>query len=593
MKQICATLIGTLIFLSTHGLTAQSLDSLSLVIEQNDNEPKVDALNLLSKKLYRTDTDSAIQLSQLASELAESLNYTRGVAEAQRRLGLTYGKKDQFDKALEHLLVSQRNFKLLSDSVALSLLHNNIAGVYRNRGEYSKSLNEYLQGMALASRIKNLEIQAMIHNNIGILYKNAGEYDSAVSHYFRSLDIKKKVRPNLVGSSYTNIGLVKIKLKDYEEAENYLQMALDIDIEQGDAWGIANNQENLGLLYLEKGELDQAQEYFRKAIDGFKAVNTIGGIANNQNYLGEIYFKKGQFQSAIAELKQALRGFEKYKDEQGEAKTWINLARCNMALGNLQKAITQSKKALEVALPIRALPEAVEANELLFNLYGKRSDKRAYEYAQRFILLKDSLFDQQKLAFIAQLESRRELSSIEQQNRLLSKENELKEKELEASNFKIQRQRTIQYALIICLIFGGIAAILGYQYYNKKIKTINLLQALNSEINMQKEKISSQAEELQKVNGEMKNMNQSLEFLVKERTRKIESQNKKLREYAFSNSHEVRAPLSNLLGLIDLSKHPNVDKKEQLEILEQIYLSAIELDDVITRVNKILEEEEL
>lgn len=71
---------------------------------------------------------------------------------------------------------------------------------------------------------------------------------------------------------------------------------------------------------------------------------------------------------------------------------------------------------------------------------------------------------------------------------------------------------------------------------------------------------------------------------------KIERQNKKLIEYINMNSHEVRAPMARILGL--LLVHKSTDNLEEKEhILTELHSSAESLDEVIKKMNRILEVE--
>jgi hypothetical protein len=54
---------------------------------------------------------------------------------------------------------------------------------------------------------------------------------------------------------------------------------------------------------------------------------------------------------------------------------------------------------------------------------------------------------------------------------------------------------------------------------------------------------------------EILELNEQLEGKVKQRTEQLELRNKLLEEYAFYNSHVLRAPLCSLQGLIELSNH--------------------------------------
>ena len=91
---------------------------------------------------------------------------------------------------------------------------------------------------------------------------------------------------------------------------------------------------------------------------------------------------------------------------------------------------------------------------------------------------------------------------------------------------------------------------------------------------------------------ELRIINTSLEEKVKQRTEKILAQNKKLREYAFSNAHVVRAPLARIMGLTNnLLDEPSTTSKK--EFLDSMKDSAKELDDAIRGVSRILAEEDV
>ncbi len=64
----------------------------------------------------------------------------------------------------------------------------------------------------------------------------------------------------------------------------------------------------------------------------------------------------------------------------------------------------------------------------------------------------------------------------------------------------------------------------------------------------------------------------------------IEIQNKKLREISWMQSHIIRAPLSRILGLVNIFDTTRPDQSEIGEILEYIRLSADELDSVIRAI---------
>jgi signal transduction histidine kinase len=97
-------------------------------------------------------------------------------------------------------------------------------------------------------------------------------------------------------------------------------------------------------------------------------------------------------------------------------------------------------------------------------------------------------------------------------------------------------------------------------------------------------------EELISSNEEIKVLNENLERLVQERTQKINQQLEQLSKYAYMNSHEVRAPLARILGLLPLIKTEN-NHHSKTELLEKVYHCSEELDEVIKKMNRLLERE--
>lgn len=69
----------------------------------------------------------------------------------------------------------------------------------------------------------------------------------------------------------------------------------------------------------------------------------------------------------------------------------------------------------------------------------------------------------------------------------------------------------------------------------------------------------------------------------------IETQNKKLKEIVWIQSHVVRAPVTRLLALVDIIKNTELTPTEKDEMLEHIESSAKEMDSII---NEIVEKSE-
>lgn len=67
----------------------------------------------------------------------------------------------------------------------------------------------------------------------------------------------------------------------------------------------------------------------------------------------------------------------------------------------------------------------------------------------------------------------------------------------------------------------------------------------------------------------------------KDQERQLQAQNKQLIEIAWTQSHELRAPLANIMGLLHLLKIDQVNAEIQQLYLEKLEEAAKDLDKVI------------
>jgi len=116
--------------------------------------------------------------------------------------------------------------------------------------------------------------------------------------------------------------------------------------------------------------------------------------------------------------------------------------------------------------------------------------------------------------------------------------------------------------------------------------------------------VSSRTEELETANDrlikmnkelsasslEIKSMNENLDSLVKERSKKIEDQLGLLIKYTHMNSHEVRGPLARILGLLEVIKL-DPELSDAKNVVNELCSSGEELDEIIKNMNRLLEKE--
>ncbi|UZR96423.1 ATP-binding protein [Chondrinema litorale] len=118
----------------------------------------------------------------------------------------------------------------------------------------------------------------------------------------------------------------------------------------------------------------------------------------------------------------------------------------------------------------------------------------------------------------------------------------------------------------------------------------NRLQSANAELRQknyfiqeQKEEIQAQAEELEEYTKEIHLINERLEDAVVKRTARLKKSNEELDNFVYRVSHDIRAPLSSILGLIALIKMETLPTKLE-DYINMVSQSIHKLDTFVKNI---------
>ncbi len=117
-----------------------------------------------------------------------------------------------------------------------------------------------------------------------------------------------------------------------------------------------------------------------------------------------------------------------------------------------------------------------------------------------------------------------------------------------------------------------------------------IIDGQNNKLKEQNHKLTQAEEEIRTSHDLLQEANSNLEEKVAIRTQKLDLQNQKIKEYAFLNSHKVRAPLVRILGLVRLYSTGQLTDDELKYVNDNIEKSALELDGITKKINKELDD---
>jgi tetratricopeptide (TPR) repeat protein len=429
-----------------------------------------------------------------------------------------------------------------------------------------------------AERINYTGGQARSLVVMGGVYWGFGEYKEALSYYLDALEQYRKL-DDIKGRSdcLNNIGEVYKKLGEYNSALDYLQQALRLKEEiegKGNALLIYSN---LGELYALMGEFNKAEAHYMIALEGAKRKDDKKTLSYASDGLGLLFYQKKNYKNSIPYLQQAVTIREASHDIRGNSYSYTNLGRTYSKLGILDSADYYFQKGLIAA-------KQSHANDVRANIYKYISelDSLKGNYYQSYLnfklhsQLKDSLYNTEKAAQIAKLQTDYEMDILQRDNK--------------AKHLEVRQKNTMIIAVIMLLI---LTLALAYAFHKQRTVQKNandLLTTKNVEIEKKNIEIQAQSVQLQTLNDNLANLNQNLEEKIKLRTELLREQNKVLSEYAFVHAHELRAPIANILGLVELLRHSEMSNKDGV-IIKHLYTATAELDQVIKKIASQLDNE--
>jgi AraC-like DNA-binding protein len=285
------------------------IDSLERALNNHSKADtlKVNLLNELSYEYRWLNFNQSQQYADQALQIANGLNYQRGIAEADLRLAHCYwalgDNQLAIERGLEATTIAERiHLKAILGESFLALGRS-----YMDQQATTKALNYTRMAEKLALRFENWDMLSRAYNLTGVVLYLKKETDSALLFYGKALDLMKQkptakthlsqVVSNIgecyakrdidLGISYfnnalaiardpasrnnsaeaailANIGHAMIKKKDYRNAEKYLLESLKLARKLGSRRSVRYNYAGLVDLKIREGKSAEALEYLKK-----------------------------------------------------------------------------------------------------------------------------------------------------------------------------------------------------------------------------------------------------------------------------------------------------------------------------------------
>ncbi|WP_020528528.1 tetratricopeptide repeat-containing sensor histidine kinase [Flexithrix dorotheae] len=421
-------------------------------------------------------------------------------------------------------------------------------------GDHLEGMELIKKGLSQSEEKDYIFGLAKSNNYLGLVYIYEGELSSALKCQQKFLDYSEQIQDEWgVADAYTNIALVHFNFKNYEESEKYYLKAYDMQSRIGNKEGMGYIKNSLGRIYMEKNDIERALSEFMQSYQIQMEVGNLKGLVYALNSISKVSILKGKMDEALLYLNEALEYSLEINYLWGECST-------NIDLGNYFLKMEQYRKAIEVAEKGYLQAKQLSSNQLIAGASGVLNKaykgvgnyQKALEYQGFYFIYNDSLLGEEQARKIEKLETEFQLAQSEMENNRLKQENLYKDEQ-------IKRQRVTVFAGVSILILVGIFIFFLLKVNKREHRFNKVLLAKNKLIQSQKEELEMQSEEIGDQNAELFARNEALSNLNREKDTLMHIV-----------AHDLRAPLNQIKGLVELISIEGHSEKSFSNYIEKI-----------------------
>jgi signal transduction histidine kinase len=228
--------------------------------------------------LYTLSLEQFLAMLRIGEELHEM----RVQMLALRRIGQNYYSERNYAAALEY---GQRSFALsttLHDTLEQGQALNNIGVVQRAQEQYDLAMENLRTALEIARRYSRQDpyFFSIVMQNIALVYSQRGEYEEARKHFQQAL-VMERYLDEFVGMTYCyrGLGRILVEEKKYSEALLYAEKALTL----ADSVNIGLEKdatfELLADIHAGLGNAQRALQYYKRSVS---LKDSIAGVTSAQ-----------------------------------------------------------------------------------------------------------------------------------------------------------------------------------------------------------------------------------------------------------------------------------------------------------------------
>lgn len=385
-------------------------------------------------KMLEQNTDSALNLIRQTFSQSKKIRYVYGYAKSNLQMVRYYMLKGQNDSAT---LFTPEALKFARISKDTSLIIN--AYLLSSRAlssalQYNKALELCLLAQRFAESKKNIKYKIKIAHDLGYIHSNMDLHHKAIIYFKEGLRLSESEKDtfNFANISARLAGEFDI-IKKYDSAMHYNKQSLKY-------FTLIKHKRGIGVSLVNLASNYKGLKMYDKAIETTLAAIKI------RTELGDNY--------ALTILKNTL-------------------AACYIKKKEFQNALKAAKDAEELCVQQNDIALTIDNYSQQYIIYYYLNDyEKAFNYAYKFINLKDSIYQTTNLASLTELQTKYETDQKEKEIALLQLEKKNADEKSEAE--RTRRNLILLSVCAIAVVIAGFSAVL-YKRFKESNNQKNII----------------------------------------------------------------------------------------------------------------------
>jgi serine phosphatase RsbU (regulator of sigma subunit)/Tfp pilus assembly protein PilF len=260
-------------------------------------------------------------------------------------------------------------------------------------GKHDLAIEYHERALKIHQKLNNQGSAASAYNNIANVYRDRGQLADAIDYYVLALKVHEKIgNKQAISTVLGNLGAVYADMQDYANSRIWYNRALEVKRDTDDKLGLSLLLSGIGTRYLNEGIYDSAMYYQKEALKIRIAIDNKNGIAHSHNHIGQVFSAMEFLDSAMIHFRRSLSTFEKLNMESGVTDVCHSIAEVYEKQGDYELAMDYAKRALEVANQGGYVDAQRDVSYMLFKLYKRKGNyASALAMHENYMRMRDSI----------------------------------------------------------------------------------------------------------------------------------------------------------------------------------------------------------